>query len=249
MQRYISKELTHFVGRGLKTEEQFRILCEILSSGWLTHPPHNPRNSGNLIVKPESNLSTNEMYSPQMVCFCDIPVADFDLHMRKYSPFGIAFSKDFLINWGATPVWYIPRNAAVATSPESNPDIESDENYRRYFHSIFQSKKKADKFDTLSPQLMEYLDPGASGTHWRRVLELQRFAAFHIFSYLKFFNAFLPDDHEHNYYFEREWRTLNHVPFTLNDVVRVCLPSRYSEMFRQDVPDYYGQINFTDDFR
>jgi len=39
-QRYISRELTHFVGRGLPLEEQYGTFIKILSSGWITHPPH-----------------------------------------------------------------------------------------------------------------------------------------------------------------------------------------------------------------
>ena len=35
-QNYVSTELTHFVGRGLRTaEEQFTLLLEILRTGWL----------------------------------------------------------------------------------------------------------------------------------------------------------------------------------------------------------------------
>src|SRR5689334_24442201 len=48
-----------------------------------------------------------------MVCFCDIPVEDLPLHMKKYSQFGLAFSKGFLIGKGATPVFYVSETSLV----------------------------------------------------------------------------------------------------------------------------------------
>ena len=97
MQRYISNELTHFIGRGKPINSQYNLLIKILREGWLTHPPHNPNIRGNLTVKPSAKISKNEMYSPQIVCFCDIPIEDLSIHIKKYSRFGISFSKDFII--------------------------------------------------------------------------------------------------------------------------------------------------------
>jgi hypothetical protein len=60
-QRYISKELTHFVGRKLSTEEaRYGVLVEILKSGWLMHPPHQFWQTG-LTVNPAASL--NDMYN------------------------------------------------------------------------------------------------------------------------------------------------------------------------------------------
>src|SRR2546425_193273 len=42
VQRYVSDELTHFVGRGREPASQYELLIRILTSGWLTHPPHTP---------------------------------------------------------------------------------------------------------------------------------------------------------------------------------------------------------------
>jgi hypothetical protein len=89
LQRYISKELTHFVGQKLPEEVQYLKLVEILKSRWLTHPPHSPNISGNLQVNTKARISANEMYVPQVICFCDIPVDDLSIHINKYSRFGI----------------------------------------------------------------------------------------------------------------------------------------------------------------
>ena len=92
-QRYVSPELTHFVGRSLPEEEQYSLVLEILKTGWLTHPPHDPYISGNLTITPGARISDNKMFIPEVVCFCDIPVQELDIHVRKYSRFGLAFLK------------------------------------------------------------------------------------------------------------------------------------------------------------
>jgi hypothetical protein len=56
------------------------------------------------------------MVTPQVVCFCDIPLPDLPLHMTKYSRFGIAFRREFLISFGANPVFYVANNATVAVT-------------------------------------------------------------------------------------------------------------------------------------
>lgn len=46
-------------------------------------------------------------------------------------------------------------------------------------------------------------------------MDMERFLSFHIFSYLKFFDHSLNDDHEDNYYFEREWRVIGNIHFSI----------------------------------
>src|SRR6185503_6683688 len=113
VQRYVSTELTHFVGRGKAPEDQYALLVHILRGGWLTHPPHNPNISGNVYLNPRASISNNEMYSPQIVCFCDIPVEDLEIHTDKYSSFGLSLSKDLVARQGGAPVLYLPLNAHV----------------------------------------------------------------------------------------------------------------------------------------
>lgn len=126
-QQYVSAELTHFVGKGMPEEKQYRLLIEILESGWLTHPPHNPNISGNLSVDPSG--SVRDMYNPQVVCFCDIPIGSLSIHMGKYSRFGIAFGKPFLIGKVANPVFYVAENAVLQTS--RSPDVIEEDAMRK----------------------------------------------------------------------------------------------------------------------
>ena len=76
---------------------------------------------------------------------------------------------------------------------------------------------------------------------------MQRFFDFHIFSFIKLFDDSLPDKDPENYYMEREWRLLGNLKFSFDNVVRVILPQKFAQQFRNDIPDYVGQITFSDE--
>lgn len=118
LQRYVSRELTHFVAKDLRNEpdRQYEILVKILKEGLLRprspDPPGQAGESSIRFADPEvlSN-NPNEMINPRVVCFCDIPVADMHIHMMKYGKFGLSFLKSFLVKKGANPLFYVAQNA------------------------------------------------------------------------------------------------------------------------------------------
>ena len=114
-QNYVSNELSHFVGRGKTEKEQYDLLVnKILKTGWLTHGPHHdptvPRTANLDLSKP---ISRDEAIRYQVVCFCDIPETELSIHVGKYSKFGLAFQKDFLIAAGASPVFYVANESLL----------------------------------------------------------------------------------------------------------------------------------------
>ena len=111
MQRYISKELTHFVGRNESKDKRYQLFCDILKTGRLGD--FSDKNSLELSYDTKNNLSSNEVYTSNIVCFCDIPLSDLNNHMEHYSQFGVAFDKKYLTNKGATPVFYVSRDSIV----------------------------------------------------------------------------------------------------------------------------------------
>jgi hypothetical protein len=92
--------------------------------------------------------------------------------------------------------------------------------------------------DATRVQLLELFDPNA-------LARLHTFLSYELFSFFKFFDSDLPDDHETNYYMEREWRVIGRVAFDINDIERVYIPRIYATRFRADVPEYTGQITFS----
>src|ERR1700683_1970214 len=110
-QRYVSNALTHFVGRNCTTDDElYDMLASILKTGFLKASP-TIGDTARLEVLRNKSFSSGEMYRCPMVCFCDIPIADFEIHMAKYSRFGLSFLKSFLVVQGACPVFYIARDS------------------------------------------------------------------------------------------------------------------------------------------
>lgn len=254
-QRYVSSELAHFVGQGLEEEQQYQLLLKILNEGWITHPPHNPKIRGNLSVKTSSSFSSNEMYCPQIVCFCDIPIADLDIHITKYSPLGLSFNKDFVVKQGGCPVFYLPLQAKVQIRKEASPEEMMRLLKEDGSDALFENIGKGQYFDRMTHEFGELMkifqklimensqSPGVPKEHIR-LMELESFISFHIFSYIKFYDHSLTDDHADNYYLEREWRVVGNVEFDLNDVETVFMPKQYSQRFKTDCPLYRGHLVF-----
>ena len=116
--------------------------------------------------------------------------------------------------------------------------------------AVLDSFTKAVYFDWMVEKYQRIVDALARLTEVSDELkeveltEFIRFLDFQVFSYLKFFDHRLPDQHAENFYFEREWRIVGNLHFNLDDVERVILPQEYAKRFRLDCPDYYGQLTF-----
>jgi len=170
-----------------------------------------------------------------MVCFCDIPINDLHIHIKKYTPFGISFDKSFLIKNGANPMFYISNNSLVHKIG-GNDKIKLSEGYdyiRHEFHYIL----------TASANFLKNNIPDITT---ERVMHLYHFINYYMFSFLKFFDAKKSDDDKDNFYMEREWRILGDLSFSLEDVERIILPRAYGKKIREDLPEYCGQISFVD---
>ena len=209
-QRYVSKELTHFVGRNEECEEnQYKLLVKILKEGELKSriTPYTRAVWGGQKISDES------LYIHAMVCFCDIPIKDLPIHMRKYSLFGLSFLKSFLVQKGANPVFYVAKNSMIFKRSRSDLFDEMVDKYHQ--STIPQSEEE-------NPWISFFDD--------------------YILRYIKCFDESLSDEDEENYYMEREWRILDQVEFTLNDVCRIILPESYAKCLNEDLPEYSGKI-------
>jgi hypothetical protein len=125
-QRYVSSELSHFVGRGQPEEDQFKLLLQILKTGWLTYAPHDPRLPRTASLDLSRPISTDDVIKYQVICFCDIPDTDLAIHVGKYSKFGLALKKEFLIERGASPVSYIANESPVSVRELFRPGDFAD---------------------------------------------------------------------------------------------------------------------------
>ncbi len=186
------------------------------------------------------------------VYLCDIPVADFGIHTAKYSAFGLSFLKSFLIKQGATPAFYIVGDSVVPPDdpgaivlfpdPAKRPDpLTRAELMERLIKDYLVSSNRL-----ISEAFRERYDHGPTpkGTVLSTAPILDSMVRFHFLSFCVPFDSQKDDTDEKNFYMEREWRVIGDVRFRLDDVCRVILRSRYAKRFREDVPDYLGQITF-----
>src|SRR5699024_598760 len=211
IQRYVSKELTHFVGRNKPEHQRFQLLIDIIRSGWILPRDHFYDQTKNVQLHKEEN-QLEKIISPQMICFADIPINDLSLHMEKYSNFGIAFKKDFLVEYGANPVLYITQNGKM-----NKYGATREEWFRDHL------KKYALLKDKIQTNEMLDHEKGIK----QLFLEVDRFLVRDLFAYLKPFDASKHDADEDNYYLEREWRIIGNLQFSQENITRILIPERY----------------------
>ncbi len=73
------------------------------------------------------SLMNDALIAGASVCFCDIPIADLAIHIQHYSSFALAFRKEFLIQRGASPVFYVARDANIGDPSKRECRLLGDE--------------------------------------------------------------------------------------------------------------------------
>lgn len=237
---YVSPNLTHFVGRTASSEEEaYSRLLTIIRDGWLL--PHNARlrgqrdeNTSAFEMRPALRLSSNDRFVPEMVCFADIPDDDLRIHASKYGRFGLALPKAFLAPKGARPVLYVPHQAK--TQPLARYD-DIREDWDELAHRF--PLEVDPKFGGRTLSEVTARDPLEGEAPAERIAD---WVSHDLLAYVKFFDAGLPDDHEDNFYMEREWRSARSINFSLGDVARVYVATGFEDRIRTDEPALGGRI-------
>ena len=237
-QRYISPILTHFVGGKLPSDnDRYNCLATILNERWITYPPHDattriPGYELKIYHKEDISKGANKMYRPDMVCFCDIPVGDLDIHTGKYGRFGLAFEKRFIAKSGGAPVFYVPKEATPVLGAGED---ESGNEYRN----------RGTYFDDKVRESETFLRELCGQEEWReKAHKVYEFLASSVFAHILCFDHGLDDTDRDNYYFEREWRILGSLQFHISHVRTIFLPNegRWARRFREDFPAYCGEL-------
>ena len=260
LQRYVSGDLTHFVGASLRPDEntQYALLRDIIRGGVLRNPRFGDGFAFGLSPVADD---LGESLSAPVVCFCDLPVADLVIHLAKYGRFGIAFRKEFLIRQGANPVFYVVKQASSQPMFShvfhyDRPAVERGANQPpnvtihgpQPWYRLFEFWKYA------LVRMLAYAEEPAPGTsttvtgyefmHGSWWADATEFLSLYIFGYVKYVDAPLKDDDPKNFYMEREWRVLRRVNFQRSDISRVLLPEPFAKRFRSDFPDFAAEVLF-----
>jgi hypothetical protein len=164
-------------------------------------------------------LSSNEKVQVHQVCFCDIPVQDLSLHMGKYSRFGLAFTKEYLVSKGATPVFYVSQGSRITTRFDPSSTVRNLPTTLK------------DEFDWFGAEWEQFAIRSRGAAIRNDIFSLEQKLAWLFFAQLKFFDSTKDDDHAENFYMEREWRVYGTIPFTIEDVARIILPQHFAKRF------------------
>ena len=231
MSQYVSDELFHFVGRHEQTvDKQFQLLVKILQSGTLLSSSVNGSQGQ---IDPDGRLLSGELNLVPALCFCDIPRPLLDLHTRKYSQFGISFTKRFLTQRGAKPVIYIPLKSRPTTG-KGTRGHSVPHSLRRLLNALRGLRKVK-----MEPN-WAYVD-GNTRRLAGEAANLQGFLTSELYYFIKVFDEDLPQDHPKNYYMEREWRLVNsssrsRLEFSVKDVHAVMAPQHFRSAILKQFP-------------
>lgn len=246
---YTSSELTHFVGRTCSSDdERYDWLIKILRGGQLRASGIYGIGAGSaarLSVTGNMKISDETAIQGQIVCFCDIPTDSLGLHMSKYSHFGVAFSKAFLVAKGANPVFYVARDAVLSGGtviPTGSGSLELKQDITRA-ELLDRIHTEAMTLSTLARGMIFGSDNPDSRrllVRFEQLLHLLFYPG--VLAFIKPFDSTEPEESSCNYYMEREWRVYGDVLFRLADVSRVILPPAYVGCFKKKFPDFGGEL-------
>jgi len=264
---YTSNLLCHFVGRSRKSnDERFELLVTIIRGMQLIANLSNPTKPESTFQNGYNCEHVGEVFGKcDCVCFCDIPNTSLAIHTNKYSKFGMGFEKTFIAAQGAHPVMYVPKNYPIVERGDESASGRSQtpripEQYFPYLlqlscnllplmeisyigvdlvqkENFLKTVGLNDHLNLFNNQVRESF---FAGKYHPMIFSILQGTA-HQMAYVKLYDVTLPDDHPDNYYMEREWRSLNNITFSINDIKTIYLPSDdYKERFVQEFPEYQG---------
>ena len=238
-QQYESNELFHFVGRHEPTlKARFELLLTILNSGILQSSKFDETLT---YGQSDSRLFSGELTEVPAVCFCDIPREFIGLHMKKYSQFGLSFSRRFLSDNGAKPVIYVPLKSTTSAGKGSRgKDLPHQLRTLLNALSELQQIKSDGEFNTAigDSEVRQLVST---------VVNRRTFLTGELYFFIKTFDEDLESHHAKNYYMEREWRIAGNplrarLKFSLSDVKHVIVPKEFERLLLAEMPELRSKL-------
>lgn len=262
--KYISDNLSHFVGRSLKSDdERYELLIKIITEERLLANINKPDNPGVSSRNDYSCEKVGEVYERiDCVCFCDIPDEALEIHIKKYGYFGVGFNRSFVSSHGAHPVMYIPQNHNIKeilkTDTIKHPNKYFSE-IARVNHNLlaflmflnmgipFSNLLQLLQNNPLIVRNLSLIDEKTlteiSEGRAHQLLFAQLASMNKLLAFVKIFDDSLDECESENYYMEREWRLIGNLNFVTSDIKKVYLPSdEYRKRFVNDVPNFKGDF-------
>lgn len=239
---YTSDELFHFVGFGSaeNDEKNYQTLLKILRDGWVSYWPHNSDwEEVSVTTSWDGFLQHEKFIVPSVTCFADISSGSLGIHTTKYGKFGISFPRDYLTQYGARPVMYVPLRNDDWGSANGTTLLKNLEVIYKSFHN-FVIKELPD-----TPPQSRSLGKEPENKE-AAISAMSNVFAKDFLAFIKPFNSHLPSDHEKNYYMEREWRKYGNLKFDPEKVSQVWVAKGYAAKLVLEFPNYATRIKELD---
>jgi hypothetical protein len=228
VQELASRTLYHFTGRQHPWDDQanFETLRKILRSMTVRACEVDGSRSGIRIRWDASRgLLNGEPIEQNVACLCDIPRRLLKDHVPRYGRFGVGVCRTEVVKMGVRPVIYVPVSRTVGGSWAEG-----------HLAEVSTVLDGLERF-SAEPPLEHTRQLGAAATgiddamHQASGLIKQDYLAF-----VKFWDVDLPDEHEENFYLEREWRKFNDL--SLAPCLReIIAPPEYHDELKAIVAD------------
>jgi hypothetical protein len=235
---YTSDELFHLVGRCHPTDHEanYDTLLKVLADGCISHPPHRPDwGTVSYVLDMNESLTSGKLIVPTVICFCDIPLKKLGLHTRKYGMFGLSFKREFLVQYGARPVTYVPISKSQGGGIHGLTFLKDIEAVHRGFRRQLGEPSNG-AAPPSRPLGTEPKTPEAAIAALRSVFEKDMLA------FIQPFDADLQDSDVNNYYLEREWRMFGNLRFDFAAVHRVLVAPGFQGRLTRDAASYVGKV-------
>lgn len=203
-QRFTSEIFWHFTGRDKSNKSAYEILLSILRTGL-------KRGGSNVEFKfvDTEKKQQHTTWGYPVVCLADIPFKDLGIHMERYGFHAIGFHKEAVILNHFNPVLYVNQHSSFFRQ-----FMETRERLIKHFESDAEADS-AKKFDEMLYLLGSI---AVSGDIWANP-EV---------------NPKKDQVQLNNFYYEREWRSINDWNFKAEDVAAVIVPDLEMEKILSD---------------
>jgi Putative abortive phage resistance protein AbiGi, antitoxin len=235
---YTSDELSHFVGfrHPLDHEENYKLLLTVLASGWVSHPPHEAGwGTVSYTLNPDQSLLSEKLVVPTVTYFCDIPTDKLALHVSKYGLFGIAFSRNVLVKYGARPVTYVPFGRSDTGSPNGSVMLNDIESVYRSFQ-----KHLSDDIEDVACESRKLGE--LCSTREGTIAAVKGMFEKDFLAFLKPFDADASLEASENFYLEREWRKYGNMKADETTIRTVFVAEGFEDRLGQHLPSLADRI-------
>lgn len=239
--QYISPELFHFFGSSAPQdhERNYALLKTVLSTGCISHPPHEVGwGTIGYSLDLSKTLAREDMLIPSVTCYCDIPFEQLGPHLMKYGQFGLSFSRHHLTKVGARPVIYVP------CRPDDWRGVFSGHTLLKELKATFQGVHTQRLAHTpSSPGVKRSVTLAKPPETVLEALEkAENTLALRVLAFVKPYESMLDESDPDYRYSEREWRKLGNLLFEPTDVVRIVVERPFLERAKEELPNFVGQL-------